>query len=525
VPENVSIAYRGANYAIGQGPQFYGIWHAAAPQNAPLEWWPLTPEGWTGAWSRFASIEVPGTIAPVSAPPAPVSAPPAPTGVTPAPASATSALPATSLPTGTPATSAAAQAQAAVADGPSVAQAGGEAIDPQYGAIDPTYGQVAERPANPAGMVRNARIGAALLAAGVVLGVIGLFPAYTSGVSLAAQAPNLVPHLIYLAAWAGSAVLILSSGVRRQAGVLIGAGVSVVTLGMFVIDAGTPITYGASQADAGLILSILGWLACAAGAALAWTASGLSFRGWPAGRQSGGQLVRLANHEIVPTVVMVLAAIGAVIAYAPAWDSYLLQTNFGTSQKITLGNAFANPAALIVGSVVVMVLLVAVVAVAALWRPTRLGAALAIGAIIPMVGQAISAMIQVSEPTSPQLFGYSQAQANELGLTITSGLTPMFWVYCAFLGTLILLCVWMLLTPDAVAERAPFFPGLAYPAQPYQGQPYPGQPYPGQPYWSSMTAPSGAVPADAVSPDAVPSDPVPPVASGPDMPSHPAPQQ
>ena len=67
VPEHVSIAYRGANYAIGQGPQFYGIWYAALPQAQPLEWWPLTPDGWTAAWMRFASIEVPGTITPVTA--------------------------------------------------------------------------------------------------------------------------------------------------------------------------------------------------------------------------------------------------------------------------------------------------------------------------------------------------------------------------------------------------------------------------------------------------------------------------
>ena len=69
MPENVSIAYRGANFAIGQGPHFYGIWHATAPQSAPIEWWPMTPDGWSGAWMRFASIEVPGTIAPVTSSP------------------------------------------------------------------------------------------------------------------------------------------------------------------------------------------------------------------------------------------------------------------------------------------------------------------------------------------------------------------------------------------------------------------------------------------------------------------------
>jgi hypothetical protein len=493
VPENVSIAYRGANYAIGQGPQFYGIWHAAAAQNAPLEWWPLTPEGWTGAWSRFASIEVPGTIAPAGATPAPAAPAPAPAGETTATAEAPPA-------TGTPAPSQAAQSMAAVASSPSVPQSADDsadpqygAIDPQYGAVDPQYGQVVERPASPARVHRNSRIAAALLAVGVLLGIIGLFPTYYAGVSLAAQSAELVPHLIYLAAWAASAVLILFSGVRRQAGALIGIGVSAVTLGLFFADLGTPIADGANLLGSGLILSIIGWFACTVGAVLACTASGLSFRGWPA----GSRRIRLANHEIVPTVVMILAAIGAAVSFAPSWDSYLLQTGFGTSQTVTLGNLFANPAPIIVGEVAAIVLLVAALVAAALWRPIRLGAALAVGAIIPMVAQAISAMVQVSQPTSPAQFGYSQSQASELGLKITNGLTPMFWVFCAFLGTLLLLCVWMLVNVDSAPDHAAPYPGPAYPGQPYQGQPYQGQPYQGQPYqgqpyWSSAVAPSTA---------------------------------
>jgi hypothetical protein len=208
--------------------------------------------------------------------------------------------------------------------------------------------------------------------------------------------------------------------------------------------------------------------------------------------------------------VIILAAIGAAVAFAPSWDSYVLRTAFGTLPTVTEGNAFRNPAPIIVGDVAVMVLLAAVVAVAALWRPLRLGAALAAGAIIPMIAQAVSAMVQVSEPTSPLQLGISQAQASAARLTITNGLTPMFWVYCAFLGTLILLIVWMLLTPDSAHSAAPYYPGLPqpYPGQPYAGQPYAGQPYAGQPHWSSMPGPSDAVA---------------PVAGGPGVPSHPAP--
>ena len=44
---------------------------------------------------------------------------------------------------------------------------------------------------------------------------------------------------------------------------------SVVTFGFFVADAGTPIAGGAHLMGAGLVLSILGWLACTAGVGLA----------------------------------------------------------------------------------------------------------------------------------------------------------------------------------------------------------------------------------------------------------------
>jgi len=360
---------------------------------------------------------------------------------------------------------------------------------------------VAERPANPARMLLTSRVAAALLVVGVLLGVIGLFPTYNEGVSLAAQSAELVPHLIYLAAWAASAVLILLSGVRRQAGALLGTGVSAVTLGLFLADLGTPIADGANLLGTGLILSIIGWAACAAGAVLACSASRLTLRARPA----GGQRTRMASHEIVPTIVIILAAIGAAVAFAPSWDSYLLQTAFGSSQRVTAGNAFANPAPVIAGDVAVMVLLVAVLVAAALWRPIRLGAALALGALIPMVAQAVSAMVQVSQPTPPELFNLSQAQASEVGLRITSGLTPIFWVFCAFLGTLILMCIWMLLTIDSAPGGSAFYPG-----QPLQGRPFPGQPFPGQPYWGSTV---------------VPSDAAQPPAGGPGVPSHPAPQQ
>ena len=371
MPDNVMISHRGAKYAIGQGRQFYGIWDVTALQSQPLEWWHKTPEGWAAAWTRFASAEMPGTIAPVSQP-----------VVAPAAAAATTV------------------------------SAG-----------------------------RRPLIAAGLLAVGVVLGVIGLFPDYVSGSSLAQLTADLVPHVIYLAVWTASAVLIMLGGARLRAGALLAAGLSIVTFGLFLADAGAPITDGwhAAGAGLGLVLSLLGWLACAAGSLVA-------LRLGPASRLSPP-----SGHDTVPLVMTILAGIGTAIAFAPAWDSYVLHTSTGASQTITEGNAFANPAAVIAGNVAVMIAVVAVIAVAAFWRPIRLGAALVAGAIFVMLAQIISAFILVGQPVSPTQFGVSPAQAATLGLTIHPGLTPIFWVFCVFVAILMLLCGWMIISPDAAA--------------------------------------------------------------------------
>jgi hypothetical protein len=286
----------------------------------------------------------------------------------------------------------------------------------------------------------GAVIATALLAVGVVLGVVGLFPAYIGGSSLTQQPYNLVAHVIYLAAWSASAVLIPLGGTRQRMGALLATGVSVVTFGLFFADAATVIT-GGSPAGAGLVLSLLGWLACAAGSAVAfWLA--------PAGTAGyASPLRRPRGLELGPAVLLVLAGLGAAAAFVPAWDSFTLRTAAGQTESLTAGNAFANPGLVIVGDVAVMVALAAVVIAAAVWRPIRHGAVLLAGATIPMAAQAISALVQAGEPASPAQFGFSSAQASQLGLTISSGVTPTFWIYCAFVIALMVSCAWMLFSP------------------------------------------------------------------------------
>jgi hypothetical protein len=398
VREKVTISHRGARYEIGRAQHFYGIWAAGTSQSQPrpLEWWPDTHEGWTGAWRRFVALEVPGTIVPVS----------------------------------------------------------------QRGAL---FAGASGNPSLPVAA-------AAVLIVGVVCGLIGLFPGYVGGPSLVQQGDQVVPHAIYLAAWTASAALILLGGTRVRAGALLALGTSIVTFGMFFSDLGEVIAGGSHLLGAGLVLGLIGWLVCGVGSVMAFLVRSPGAPGRPAGNQIG--LV----------AVLSLAALGAAIAFAPSWDSFILRTASGATQTETAGNAFANPGAVIVGDVAVMVALVAVVVVAALWRPVRQGAALLAGAIVPMAAQAISAVIQVGEGASPAQFGFSPAQAAQAGLTIDSGVTPVFWIYCAFVVALIAACGWMFLASG---------PGARVPSTPAPGGP--GAPAPGEPITGSVVTPATQV--------------------------------
>ena len=294
------------------------------------------------------------------------------------------------------------------------------------------------RPAVPvASPSRGSSIGAAgLLGAGVACGIAGLFPAYLSGASLASDPANLVPHVIYLAAWLAAGLLIVAGGTWRRVGALVALGTSIVTFGFFFADLGTVIS-GDSPLGSGLAFGLIGWLLCTAGAAVA---------AWPPGLAGTPRWQRARRgRPAVTLAVTTLLAAGAAVAFALSWDSYTLRTPSQLIRTVTAGNIFSNPGPVIFGNVAVMVALVAVAAAAALWQPARLGAAVLAGALIPMAAQAVSALIQVSQGASPAQFGISPARATQAGLTITSGLTPAFWIYVVLVTALAGMCAWMLL--------------------------------------------------------------------------------
>jgi hypothetical protein len=437
--DKVTITYRGAKYEIGRGRDFYGVWAIGGPRAQPLQWWPETSEGWSAAWTRFTEVEAPGAITPVGRRTPPIAASPVPSARVPAGESAVGrdSGPATVGPA-TAVLDDRTGAAGSFAQGPPFAQDG-----------DPLGPRTA-----PLSDSRTGKVGAGVLALGVVLGIAGLFPAYLAGASLAQQPAQLVPHAIYLAVWAASTALILLGGDRLRLGALLSAGFSIVTFGLFFTDAGTAIAAGAHTGGWGLWLSLLGWLACTAGTALVFvlrTGGAEQTSDAPGRLGRRGFLARPRGAELGPVIMLVLAGLGVAAAFAPSWDSYTLHTAAGQSQSLTAGNAFSNPGLVIAGEVAVMVALAAVVIVAALWRPIHHGALLLAGAIIPMVAQAISALVQAGEATPSTQFGISPAVAKQIGLTINSGVTPAFWIYCGFLVALIVSCAWMLFTPHEAA--------------------------------------------------------------------------
>jgi hypothetical protein len=443
VPEKATISHRGEKYEIGRGKRFYGIWAVGAPYDAPVDRWPETHDGWEQAWMRFAAIEIPGSIAAV-----------------PKQARLRSRLVARR---GNPKADAAAAGEVGVVGAP---------------------GQATTRGRGETALVA----GEGLLVLGVVLGLAGLFPHYVAGQSLISQSDEVVPHLCYVIAWAVSAGLIALSVSRPRTarlGALFALGLSVVTFGLFLSDVGEVTSDGASL-GLGLILSLLGWLGCTAGAALALAAScrdgspARSVRpGVPDGSEAGGPVradrgwpTRPNRGHLAALGLLVLAGIGTAAAFAPSWDSYtLVSSTLGTTQTITEGNAFSYPGVMIAGEVIVMVAVVAVAALAALWRPARQGALLLAGAIVPLAAQAVSALIQASGPATPATLGIPAAQVSQYGLTVaSSGVTPIFWVYCIFVVGLVVSCAWLMTTPGQSAVPAvpgsPWMPSAGPEADP-----------------------------------------------------------
>jgi hypothetical protein len=74
---------------------------------------------------------------------------------------------------------------------------------------------------------------------------------------------------------------------------------------------------------------------------------------------------------------------------------------------------------------------------------------------VPLAADAVAALIQAGQQASPAMFGISSAQASAAGLSISTGLTGIFWVYFVFVISLLVSCAWLFTEPGH-----PVLPGI-----------------------------------------------------------------
>jgi hypothetical protein len=290
------------------------------------------------------------------------------------------------------------------------------------------------------GAKRQQLICASIVLAGVVLGVAGLFPSYIGGLSLASQSDELLPHLFYVAGWALTGACLCVGGRFARSGAFFGFGLSAVTFGFYLSDLGLVLSRTGGTSGPGFYLAFIGWLACSTGCI-----------GALYGLRSADGLGRPLKRRLSVVIGGSALALGAAVSFAPSWDRYVLfAPAIGRTEVVTAGNAFANPGVVVAGNVAVMVFFVALIFLALIWRPLFLGAAVLAGALLPLVTQLLSAVVQPTPPLA--YFGITSARAAQVQLQITAGFTVWFYLYSAFVALLVL--VWAFFARESMAKQS-----------------------------------------------------------------------
>lgn len=272
---------------------------------------------------------------------------------------------------------------------------------------------------------------ALLIAAGVLLGFVGLFPNYSSLSSLASHSDQLVAHLFSLVGWAVVAALIAWRRPMARAASAFGIGLSAMSIGFLLTDVTTIASSRGETAGAGIYLALIGWALCAIGSVAAALAS------W---RSLDTGLVSPTRRRYA--VLAGLVVIFSIITFALPWDRYRLNVGAtGQVQTVTAGNAFANPGSVIVCELIVMAAMAVLLFGSTLLRSIRVGAALFAGALLPLVAQIVSAVLQPAPPLTA--FGVTPQIAAQEQMRLDAGYTSWFYLFCMSIALLIVVDAWM----------------------------------------------------------------------------------
>jgi hypothetical protein len=276
---------------------------------------------------------------------------------------------------------------------------------------------------------------ALVILAGVGLGIAALFPDfYHGGHSLASDNATLVYNLINFGGWALAAMLVLLA--RNAMGAWLAAGVTASTLGFYLLDTGAVARYGTHIAATGFWLGQANWVVCAAGTLGALYAA-----------RSRGVLGGIKLGPVALPLLAAVAGIGAAVAYAPGWDRYrIVAGTTGRSVSFTNPDAFHNPAAVIVGHVVVIVVLVVAPVLATLLQPGVGAAAALAGLAIPQVANVAQGLTGLLGSVAPATVGLTAEQVSSLRATLSVRATPWFWAEAVAVGLLLLVFLARVLT-------------------------------------------------------------------------------
>jgi hypothetical protein len=280
----------------------------------------------------------------------------------------------------------------------------------------------------------------ALLLLSVAVHVAAMFPAYSGNppVAVVSTGYETAVYICLAVGWTAAALLVLTRFSVRG-GVALGAGIAAVELGLLIADLA-----GAVQSSGGVTPGV--WLAYAAlglgGAGVLYGASAVPM---------GGPRVRPYNQTLHPrTVATVVVALLAVFAFLPSWDKYEVVNAAGRTTTVTLGNAFSQPAGILAGELLAALAIGVIAILGAFWAPPSVGSWMTGGALVALLSQLVSAVVQVSQALEVTIGG-ERAHAS------------LAWWWAVDVGAAVALAglaLWNGLSSGRTSADAPSSPGF-----------------------------------------------------------------
>jgi len=265
-----------------------------------------------------------------------------------------------------------------------------------------------------------------LMVCAVALNVVAMTQTYFTGQpDLVSQPDQAVLYSILAGGWALAVLICLLGPSRFAVGAALAVGIAATELGFRVSDLGGAFKVGLSQIGPGLWLMTAGWVAGAAGAAIAASSARARLRRGDAPPPA----VLEGRYERTSGWILAVVALGLAVGgfFLPPWDHYqLTATVTGVAKSINLGNGLSGPWEIVLGNIVVVIALAVSPVVAVLLRHRPAGAALVCGSLLVLAAQMAAAVVQVDQAVSPDTVGIGSSTAQRLGLVVNLSLTTWF---------------------------------------------------------------------------------------------------